>query len=124
MTQVTIHEAKTHLSKLIQMVLDGEEVIIAKRDKPLVKLVLIAEEKPQRQLGLSDAWIEDVDDTLNKNSIRWLPITPIHCQQITTLPKHHGDPFDRMLIAQALVEGMTLMTADAKIQQYTVLTLW
>lgn len=51
MTQVTIHEAKTHLSKLIQMVLDGEEVIIAKRDKPLVKLVVIEEEKPQRRLG-------------------------------------------------------------------------
>ena len=41
MTQVTIHEAKTQLSKLIQMVLAGEEVIIAKRDKPLVKLVMI-----------------------------------------------------------------------------------
>lgn len=51
MTQVTIHEAKTHLSKLIQMVLDGEEVIIAKRDKPLVKLVMIEEKKPQRRLG-------------------------------------------------------------------------
>ena len=38
MTQATIHQAKTHLSKLIQKALDGEEVIIAKRDKPLVRL--------------------------------------------------------------------------------------
>ena len=76
------------------------------------------------KLALSDGWIEDVDDTLNKNGIHWLPITPIHCQQITTLPTYHGDPFDRMLIAQALVGEMTLMTADAKIQQYTVPTLW
>jgi len=52
MTQVTIHEAKTQLSKLIQMALDGEEVIIAKRDKPLVKLVVIPEAKPQRRLGM------------------------------------------------------------------------
>ena len=52
MTQVTIHEAKTQLSKLIQMVLAGEEVIIAKRDKPLVKLVMIEAEKPKRQLGM------------------------------------------------------------------------
>ena len=39
MTQVTIHEAKTHLSRLIQKVLQGEEVVIAKRDQPLVRLV-------------------------------------------------------------------------------------
>ena len=58
------------------------------------------------------------------NQIQWLPIDQSHCQRVTTLPRHHGDPFDRMLIAQALVEEMTLMTADAKIQQYTVPTLW
>lgn len=58
------------------------------------------------------------------NQIQWLPISQSHCQRVTALPRHHGDPFDRILIAQALVEGMTLMTADAKIQQYTVLTLW
>lgn len=63
MTQVTIHEAKTHLSKLIQMALDGEEVIIAKRDKPLVKLVVIAEAKPQRRLGgAADAILFIADD--------------------------------------------------------------
>ncbi len=63
MTQVTIHEAKTHLSKLIQMVLDGEEVIIAKRDKPLVKLVVIQEAKPQRRLGgAADAILFIADD--------------------------------------------------------------
>ena len=39
MTQVTIHEAKTHLSRLIEQVLQGEEVVIAKRDKPVVRLV-------------------------------------------------------------------------------------
>ena len=38
MTQATIHQAKTHLSKLIRKALDGEEVIIANRDKPLVRL--------------------------------------------------------------------------------------
>jgi prevent-host-death family protein len=40
-TQATIHEAKTHLSKLIRKALDGEEVIIANRDKPLVRLQAI-----------------------------------------------------------------------------------
>ena len=41
MTQATIHQAKTHLSKLIRKALDGEEVVIAKRDKPLVRLEVV-----------------------------------------------------------------------------------
>ena len=51
MTQVSIHEAKTHLSKLIRMALAGEEVIIAKGKKPLVKLVVIPELRKQRRIG-------------------------------------------------------------------------
>ena len=48
----TIHEAKTNLSKLIQKALAGEEVIIANRNKPVVKLVAIEEvEKPKRKIG-------------------------------------------------------------------------
>ena len=76
------------------------------------------------KLSLTDNWIEAVDDTLRHNGIRWLPIGQAHCQRVTRLPKHHNDPFDRMLIAQALVEEMTLMTADARIQQYAIATLW
>ncbi len=51
MTQVTIHEAKTHLSRLIQKALAGEEVVIAKGKRPLVKLVVLPEARPQRRLG-------------------------------------------------------------------------
>ncbi len=49
--QVTIHEAKTHLSRLIAAVERGEEVIIARRDKPVVRLVMEKVEKPKRSLG-------------------------------------------------------------------------
>jgi len=51
MTQATIHQAKTHLSKLIRKALDGEEVIIAKRDKPLVRLEVVRPKEPKRKLG-------------------------------------------------------------------------
>lgn len=51
MTQATIHQAKTHLSKLIRKALDGEEVIIANRDKPLVRLEKIVPAKAKRILG-------------------------------------------------------------------------
>lgn len=51
MTQATIHQAKTHLSKLIRKALEGEEVIIANRDKPLVRLEAIKPGKTKRRLG-------------------------------------------------------------------------
>ncbi len=51
MIQVTIHEAKTHLSRLIQQVLTGEEVIIAKGQQPLVKLVALPETRLPRRIG-------------------------------------------------------------------------
>jgi prevent-host-death family protein len=49
--QVTIHEAKTHLSRLIAAVERGEEVVIARRDKPVVRLVQEQPERPKRSLG-------------------------------------------------------------------------
>jgi prevent-host-death family protein len=49
--QVTIHEAKTHLSRLIAAVERGEEVIISRRDKPVVRLVIESPAKPKRRLG-------------------------------------------------------------------------
>ena len=51
MTQATIHQAKTHLSKLIRKALDGEEVIIANRDKPLVRLEAVRPKKTTRKVG-------------------------------------------------------------------------
>lgn len=51
MHQVTIHEAKTNLSRLIQAALAGEEVVIAKGKQPLVKLVVVPELRHQRRIG-------------------------------------------------------------------------
>ncbi len=52
-----------------------------------------------------------------------LPVTYVHAEQAGSLPKHHTDPFDRMLVAQAQVEGLTLVTADANIPRYAVRTM-
>jgi len=71
MHQVNIHEAKTHLSKLIQEVLAGGDVIIAKGNHPVVKLVALPDQKRQRQLGtakgkmvMADGFDEPLDDFL------------------------------------------------------------
>jgi PIN domain nuclease of toxin-antitoxin system len=49
-----------------------------------------------------------------------LPILPSHAIAIGALPRHHNDPFDRMLIAQALMEGLTLVSSDRAIARYAV----
>lgn len=55
---------------------------------------------------------------------RSLEITAAHALRVAALPLHHRDPFDRMLIAQAQVEDMTLVSADAMFNQYDVSLLW
>ncbi len=62
MTQVTIHEAKTHLSRLIRRALAGEEIIIARGKRPLVKLVVLDEAKPQRRIGNAKSLIVSMAD--------------------------------------------------------------
>jgi len=62
MFQVNVHQAKTNLSKLIKKVIDGEEVIIAKGNKPVVKLVLVDDMKTNRQLGTAKGKIQISDD--------------------------------------------------------------
>ena len=49
-----------------------------------------------------------------------LPVEHRHALQVARLPLHHHDPFDRMLIAQAQVEGLTILTADPQFRRYDV----
>jgi PIN domain nuclease of toxin-antitoxin system len=53
-----------------------------------------------------------------------LSITAEHALTLAALPRHHRDPFDRMLVAQAKAEGMTLVTADEALRAYGVPILW
>ncbi len=61
---------------------------------------------------------------LDRGTFTLLPITLTHIDRLSTLPLLHRDPFDRLLIAQALTDNLTLITADRKIQQYPVDCLW
>ncbi len=49
-----------------------------------------------------------------------LPVTAEHGESAATLPRHHGDPFDRLLVAQARIERLVLVTSDVRLQQYDV----
>lgn len=59
-----------------------------------------------------------IRDTLEANGFHELPVAGQHAVALATLPPIHADPFDRMLIAQAIVEPMVLITADARLAAY------
>ncbi|HND32590.1 MAG TPA: type II toxin-antitoxin system VapC family toxin [Myxococcota bacterium] len=61
---------------------------------------------------------------LLRNGFSLLPIEHHHVLVVATLPPIHGDPFDRLLIAQGQAEGLTLVSADAKVTAYGVPVLW
>lgn len=62
----------------------------------------------------------DLPEKILECELRSLPITPTHALTAARLPPIHRDPFDRVLIAQARCEGLTLVTRDAEIQKYDV----
>lgn len=59
-----------------------------------------------------------------EGGLRVLDVTPEHALRAAELPMIHKDPFDRMLIAQAMTERLTLATRDGKVEGYDVTTLW
>jgi PIN domain nuclease of toxin-antitoxin system len=62
----------------------------------------------------------DLRDALAAQGFRPLTVTMDHAYTVESLPRHHRDPFDRMIIAQAHLEEMTLITSDEEIQRYPV----
>lgn len=63
---------------------------------------------------------DDLSDQLVHHGFDILPIGLPHALAVRSLPPHHADPFDRMLVAQAQVEDLTLVTRDAIIRRYAV----
>ena len=58
------------------------------------------------------------------NNVEVLPVTLTHVLALSAIPMHHKDPFDRLLIAQANIEGAVLVSNDAMFAQYPVQVLW
>ena len=71
------------------------------------------------KLALMDD-LATIESTLLRQGILILPIQTTHLQRLLSLPFHHRDPFDRLIIAQALAEEMTLVSDDAAFAAYPV----
>lgn len=76
------------------------------------------------KLTLSERPSEFVVQAIRLMSLQALDITLSHVAALERLPHYHRDPFDRMLIAQAQVEGLVLLTADHNLEKYPVKTFW
>ena len=61
-----------------------------------------------------------VPEIMEAGLINALPIEMVHAMVAADLPRHHADPFDRMLVAQAQVEGLVLLTPEAALRRYEV----
>lgn len=107
---------------------------------PLAK-ALIAEPSNEILLSVASAWeiaikaglgkltlpsplLEFLRTELTTNSIQLLPISLEHATCVSNLPSHHRDPFDRLIICQAMVESLPIISADAAFDGYPVARRW
>jgi PIN domain nuclease of toxin-antitoxin system len=101
----------------------AKEAIAAEEDQVVISAVVIWEVAIKRQLGKLDA-PPDLLKQLEQVGVDLLPVTARHADRVGSLPLHHRDPFDRLLIAQADTDGLALVTADSDLHRYGIEVVW
>lgn len=76
------------------------------------------------KVALAADWQRLLPNEMTRNRISWLPIEPKHVHEVTRLPWVHRDPFDRLMIAQARVENLSVATRDDHLREYGVTVVW
>lgn len=105
----------------------AREVLQDKRNTILVSAASAWEIATKARIGklaVPDVLLSDFMGCLTREGFTDLPISVDHAQRAGTLPGHHKDPFDRMLIAQAQAENALLISNDAVFDHYGVRRLW
>ena len=103
-----------HLSKTARNLIVAADVVF-------ISSVTIWEAAIKIKLGKLDADINELVESIEKEGFVELPLTAKQAVIVTELPTYHRDPFDRMLVAQAMSEPLRLLTADEVLQQYSEL---
>ena len=112
-------QAPERFSKRAASVLQAAESVL---ELSVVSVVEIALKASRGKLNMSRDVLEEAVDSIG---IRILPYTSVHALELFSLPLHHRDPFDRQIIAQALVEGLPVVTPDEMFRSYQGLkTIW
>lgn len=76
------------------------------------------------RLALPEPPVDFVPKRLARDAISPLPIQHIHALYVSRLPHHHKDPFDRLIICQAMIERIPILTVDPQFEPYDVKILW
>jgi PIN domain nuclease of toxin-antitoxin system len=93
--------------------------LIDEADEVHVSAASIWEIAIKARLGKVDADPEEVAQAIVSSGFHELPVTAAHAAGVSRLEVHHNDPFDRLLISQALAEPLRLLTADAILARYS-----
>lgn len=104
----------------------GADLVAALRgraDEIVVSVVAVWEASIKRQLGKLEPPLPDLLDRLERAETSIMPISARHADHAGGLPLLHRDPFDRLLVAQAQLERMPIVTVDRNIRRYDVETI-
>ena len=77
-----------------------------------------------RGLELPRPFPEFIDDEIDKDRFRILNITVLHIKRVSDLPPVHRDPFDRLLVAQSLADGLPIISSDRAFDMYDIERIW
>lgn len=83
--------------------------------------ITIKHQLKKLELGIS---LEELFEFVERNQIEIIPINSLHLLQLSKLPFYHHDPFDRMIIAQAISENLKLISKDSIFKKYPVNLVW
>ncbi|NOQ35191.1 MAG: PIN domain-containing protein [Methylococcaceae bacterium] len=119
-TLIWLAEADSNLSQAAKSAIEDPENIC------FVSLVSFWEMAIKTSLGKLDIQtpLDQLKQLIIENGMEILPIEIEHTLLVAKLPFHHKDPFDRLLIAQASIEKMTLLSKDEKFSHYDIQLLW
>ena len=73
---------------------------------------------------LEEKWWREIPRQLIAQGVKRIDVEPEHCREVSLLPLHHRDPFDRMLIAQALCTRSSVLSIDDKFDAYGIKRIW
>lgn len=105
----------------------AHDFLVAPNNEPVLSLVSVWEMQIKLSLGKLSLQLplsELVEDEVNRNHLHLLPIELSHIYALSSVPSHHRDPFDRLLIAQSRIMGLPIVSVDTKFDAYEVERLW
>lgn len=115
------HVALWAITDSLKLSRQAREMIESPKSTVWISAATVWEIAIKHSLGRGDMPVSSQDALryFRESGYRFLSVEPEHAAAVEGLAAHHGDPFDRLLVAQALVEPMRLMTHDALVARYS-----